>query len=1364
MTTDVRRLSALSIALALVGLAVLWFPTESRASGMALVPEAEIEQDVIAEVVEKGTASFWAIFEDPISLSEAASIDDWDERGQYVFQHLTEAAESAQASTIETFRSYSLEFEPFWIMNAVLITGDLNDLLFTATRPAIERIIADAIFEVPEPLVDPTSVNSSSTSYPWNLTQINAPNVWSDYGATGAGVVVANIDTGVDYTHAALQEQYRGYLGASTFDHSYNWYDPTGTCGATPCDNNNHGTHTMGSMVGDDGGENTIGVAPGARWIAAKGCGSSWCSSSHLLAAAQWILAPTDSSGDNPDPSKRPHVVNNSWGGGGGNTWYQSMVEAWVAAGIFPVFSNGNSGPSCSTSGSPGDYVESYSVGAFSESGAIASFSSRGSSPFGAIKPDIAAPGVSVRSSIAGGSYGSYSGTSMAAPHVAGAVALLLAGAPPLVGDISEIRALLDASAVDTSDLSCGGTAADNNVWGEGKLDVLAAMGLAPVGDTGVLNGVVTDASTAAPVAEAAVQLEGPVSRTLTTDSSGAYTALVPIGIYSIGVAAPGYVSQSLDDIPLADDETVTQDFALTASERFSVSGLVTALEGAAVSGATVRLTTAAGALFATVVSATDGAYTFTDVPAAAYTLSTDSSACMTGDTENIVVSSDLVDIVLTASQLADTFGYTCTTQASAYVEATNLIALSGDDVSTEVSLPFVFDLYENSYESVWICTNGYIAFSPYSSGTSYCPYYNRPIVSGSYPPQIIAPFWDDLVVDGQASVNTVHLSEPDRFVIEWNNVRPYGGSQRWDAEVILHANGGIQFEYRNIDDDPREQGASATIGLEDDSSNYGYEWSYNEEVSIIAGDDAVSSGILFTRPNLGPETVPDEYDVEAGAVLVVEAPGVLENDTDDADLALSATLVSDPAIGALAFEADGSFEYQAPADIASEDGSVTAEFFYKACDSESLCSDSTSVKITLIGNSIPALTLHGDNPLYVQVGAVFEDPGATAYDAEDGDLTASIQVTGYVDMAIVGEYELTYSVTDTDGGYTEDVRSVIVDGIPAVTLAGDNPLYVEINTAIEDPGATASDPEDGDLTSSVEVAGDVDVSAAGQYTLTYSVTDSDGNYAAAERTIVVAGVCDGQWATITGTVGSDNIAGTSGDDIIAGLAGNDRIAGGGGSDIICGGAGRDRLKGGSGDDYLMGGTGRDLLFGQGGDDVLYGGTGRDLLYDGTGADIVDGGPGADTVIDGSGVDLSTGGAGGGDTIDFGRSEEGVAVALSQAMGEEHGVLWVSGFERVKGTRFADVVYGTSERERIITRAGADVIYGDGGNDRIDSGSGADTVWAGTGNDVIRGGRGSDLLDGGTGGYDRIAAGSGNDGCREAERARGCEYLWDGTG
>lgn len=194
---------------------------------------------------------------------------------------------------------------------------------------------------------------------------------------------------------------------------------PSGICGDTPCDNAGHGTHTMGTIAGGDGPgpfSPDIGVAPGARWIAAKGCEDFGCSESSLLSGGQFLLAPTDLQGNNPDPSKRPDVISNSWGSDDPNdTFFLGIVQAWRAAGIIPVFANGNAGEGgCATVGTPGNFEEVLGIGATDINDEIAFFSSRGPAPDGRVKPDVSAPGVDVTSSVPGGGYESFSGTSMA--------------------------------------------------------------------------------------------------------------------------------------------------------------------------------------------------------------------------------------------------------------------------------------------------------------------------------------------------------------------------------------------------------------------------------------------------------------------------------------------------------------------------------------------------------------------------------------------------------------------------------------------------------------------------------------------------------------------------------------------------------------------------------------------------------------------------------------------------------------------------------------------------------------------------------------------------------------------------------------
>jgi subtilisin family serine protease len=424
----------------------------------------------------RGTTDFWLRFEDEPDLSAARGITSWSERGQYVYDTLSAAAEIAQAGTIAALEDSGTEYTSYWATNAILVEdGSLDQAVELAASAEVAEVRATTRHAVEEPESTDAPAVAAAAGSTYGIKAINADDMWGQ-GFTGEGIVVAGLDTGVSRDHPALAAQYRGAATGS----SYNWFDAAGTGSGAPYDEHGHGTHTMGTMVGTDDGTTNIGVAPGAQWIATNGCAQS-CSDAALVASGQWLLAPTQSHGANPDPAMRPHVVNNSWGLSlSSDPFMEDVIAAWEAAGIFSTWSNGNDGElGCESSGSPGARQASYSVGAFSSTGSIAAFSSRGPGQSGTVKPDIAAPGVAVRSAVPGGGYGAWSGTSMAAPHVAGAVALLWDAVPALVGDVVRTRAILDGAAQDVDNTSCGGTADDNNVWGEGKLDVLAAYRLA---------------------------------------------------------------------------------------------------------------------------------------------------------------------------------------------------------------------------------------------------------------------------------------------------------------------------------------------------------------------------------------------------------------------------------------------------------------------------------------------------------------------------------------------------------------------------------------------------------------------------------------------------------------------------------------------------------------------------------------------------------------------------------------------------------------------------------------------------------------------------------------------------------------------
>ena len=485
--------------------------TTAAADDRAARAEVKIATGLLDGLAEGGRDDYVIEFAETADLSSVAEIDDWEGRGRAVVEELQRTATESQADVVATLEARGAEYQSFWIDNTVHVEGGSEQLAMrVASEGEVTAVRAPDEVSLEKP--EESTRRSAVAGVEWGIADIHADQVWEQVGARGEGLVVANIDSGVQYDHPALVAAYRGNNGDGTFDHDYNWWDPTGLCtadGGAPCDPVGHGTHTMGTMVGDGGEGAQIGVAPGARWIAAKGCEQLGCSEFGLTSAAQWVLAPTDAAGANPDPSRRPHIVNNSWSGPGDDDWYEDFVDAWVASGIFPVFSNGNTGPECQTTGAPGEYAASYSVGNYQPNGKIASDSSRGPGPGEVTKPDISAPGTAVRSSVPGDAYDVYSGTSMAAPHLAGTVALLWSAAPSLVGDVSGTRLLLDDTARDTADDQCGGDEGNNNVYGEGRLDALAVVEAAPRGPTGRLSGTVVDAASGEPVAEARLTLTG---------------------------------------------------------------------------------------------------------------------------------------------------------------------------------------------------------------------------------------------------------------------------------------------------------------------------------------------------------------------------------------------------------------------------------------------------------------------------------------------------------------------------------------------------------------------------------------------------------------------------------------------------------------------------------------------------------------------------------------------------------------------------------------------------------------------------------------------------------------------------------------
>lgn len=376
---------------------------------------------------------------------------------------LKQHARQTQGPVTQVLEAEGYQFQSNWISNTIEVEDcPLNLVQQISGLLSVKEIVYDIIVNQ-DSIKCAADLANDTVSAEWGVTKINAPNVWSSSNI-GQNVVVGNIDSGVRSSHESLVTNWVG---------SHGWYDPRRKT-ATPFDESGHGTHTMATAVGGKG----VGVAPGAQWMACKGCGMRSCSLSLLTACAQFMLCPTDANGNNCDPAKAPHIVSNSWGGGQDPTYFQSSLDAWHAARIIPVFSAGNAGSGgCGSVASPSDSPKVFAVGATDRNDVLAPFSSLGPAVNGRVKPDFAGPGVNIRSAWNGNDseYRKISGTSMAAPHLAGTIALVSSARPGLsFGAVKTILINSTDQNLPKAALTCGGTpdtVFPNNQYGYGRIN-----------------------------------------------------------------------------------------------------------------------------------------------------------------------------------------------------------------------------------------------------------------------------------------------------------------------------------------------------------------------------------------------------------------------------------------------------------------------------------------------------------------------------------------------------------------------------------------------------------------------------------------------------------------------------------------------------------------------------------------------------------------------------------------------------------------------------------------------------------------------------------------------------------------------------
>ncbi|MFE5243570.1 MULTISPECIES: S8 family serine peptidase [unclassified Streptomyces] len=843
-----RRRSAAWATAALTSAVLLTGALPAAAADSA--PSPKIDSTLLEAVDKGGEASFFVVLKDKANLSDAKKQKTHAKKAKAAYKELRSHADKSQKSLKTFLDRRKVGHQDYWIANTVKVTGDQALVDELAKRPDVASIVKERTFKLDDIETSDKKVTTSRTAAlgtdssadgtdapAWGVSDIKADQVWDQYEDRGEGIVIANLDSGVQFDHPDLVANYRGNNGDGTFSHDYNFYDATGVCTtAAPCDNNGHGTHTMGTMVGKNG----IGVAPNAKWIAAKGCGTDQCDEQDLLDAGQWILAPTDHNGQNPRPDLAPDIVNNSWGGDD-NAFYKDIVEAWNSAGIFEAFAAGNDGDgvTCSTTHPPGSQVASYGVGAYDSAGKIANFSGFGPSPIdGGAKPNIAAPGVQIPSTWPGSSYNTIDGTSMATPHVAGAVALLWSAAPSLIGKIDETRALLDEGARDVDDTHCGGTAGMNNVWGEGKLDILASVEKAPH-TAATVTGAITDKATGKGLNNITVKSTDAAGavRTVTTGTDGTYRLPLPAGTYTFDFTGYGYAAGSAEDVTLAERQDYKQDIALTAVPAHKVAGTVLDVTGKPLAGATVELN---GTPLGAVTTDAKGTYAFAQVVEGTYGLAVKPAApvlCNGVWTGGAVVgAADLTKNVQVPNR-TDASGNVCAPATYSWIAGSKKVALSGDEDSANVALPFSVKHYGVSYSSASVTTDGLVNFLSARVGD-----YNNtalPTVGHNAVKGIAAPLWNDLTLDKKSSVQTATTGTKGnrKFAIVWNNAAYADGtSGRATFEAVFdEATAGVTFQYKSVAD----QGAGATVGIADQAGTDALQYSYNQ--SVIADGTAVS-------------------------------------------------------------------------------------------------------------------------------------------------------------------------------------------------------------------------------------------------------------------------------------------------------------------------------------------------------------------------------------------------------------------------------------------------------------------------------------------------------------------------------------------
>jgi subtilisin family serine protease len=804
-----------------------------------------------------------------VFLQEQANIAELDQqlreirvtrayRHRVVMENLRATAERSQTRWREYLDQAAITkrlsgYRFYWIVNALVVQAQSSFLYELSRNEDVQYMDVNLKPQLIEP-VRPTELRGRSTldlnqGIPRGVRAINAPRVWRELGITGAGRLVANLDTGVDGGHPALAARWRGVSAPR----AQCWLD-LNAAAVTPTDGYGHGTHTMGTICGNSTTSNdSVGVAPGAQWIACRATDESGGSEldNDILTAFQWLADPDE----NPQTIEDvPDVVSNSWGVSPSvgpytwcfNLWNDAIINC-EAAGVVVLFSAGNSGSSGLVSPATValDSVTNFAVGAVDATNDtippydIAGFSSRGPSgcpPDTAVKPEVCAPGVNVYSCAPGGEYAVMSGTSMAAPHVAGIVALMREASPD--ADVREIKSALMRSAVDQGDTG------NDNTFGFGMVDAFAAVQMLPAGSRGFITGVVSADAIGNPVAGALVRIVE-TDRGSRASLQGRYFLSLPVdSLWHVQFSAFSFVP-IIWPVTVTVGDTTFHNVALASAPTGTISGWI-------LTGASIPVEHAIISLTGTPVVpiSTDSAGHFSmqvpgDSTSALYVEYHDAQL----DTHALVATGQNVSLTLrlqsprVAACGPDNYGYRSFDRYDSiyaprwdWVEIAPslggpgaLLSLPARDYSAWVAMPFPFRFYGQSFDSLTINENGWLA-----PGVSHDhSFLNWPIPGASGPSGMLAALWYNLTYPATAELCYWHDSTGGRLIVEYHNLN-YAPSSSMGVDFQVHiistetrptptGDCEVVYLYRRVD-----LSELCTVGIENPSETVGLQLLFN--------------------------------------------------------------------------------------------------------------------------------------------------------------------------------------------------------------------------------------------------------------------------------------------------------------------------------------------------------------------------------------------------------------------------------------------------------------------------------------------------------------------------------------------------------